>query len=1274
MRVYKRRSGMAVISLVLMGAQIAFAADNFTDIVIYRGGGDTSIPEYRLRQNGSFGAEGTAQDITSAIEFVRVAARPDPVSDEKVLCTGDGAGDINCQIWNGSSWGDLLEVSANAGANRAFDLAYESLSANAMVCFRSPSPNTSTPVCQIWDGSSWGSAFSANAVGGAINTLRLIADPRSDRMALMTKDASNDVNIQIWDGSSFGSVTELETDGGGCARCTSYDGAWESAQGDFVAAWFNDAADALYSREYDTSAGWGSTITDIVTGLSTADTNFVRVVANPNPSSNAALVAVADDDNTLTANSWDGSDWGTAEELSASIGLVAATNHLFDIAYEHKLDNDAVITYGVTAAALRYRVWDTTTLTWGAESTLPTAVEDKDWHILSPHSDSQAIMLTTVGDTNDVDTLEWDGSAWDVSWTSHETDGNDQFRTAGFVYDYEDEDALTPVGTFTSAVQGTDGTGTVDITIEVDDGDEEDTKAKVEYETDSDGACDGPWAAATLTGTTTADFDDSGGAPDIDNGADYQVGSGATTRIITSSGPNTVQFDWDSATDLPAADGTQCLRLTVNDDQNDQTTPDTFTLTVDNANPTGLADFVSMGAGASTQHLNWTSASDNHFGHYEVWYGEVEADVANRTGTATEFDESDFSALATAATFHTHIINLTASTTYYYKLWAVDAYGNEQTVAGISDTTDAAGNGLAVVTAASGMTQSTTGSGFVTFTANIRDVDLDETMLRVRFSDNGGTTFYNAQIISVATDPVQVPVVSIDVNDFQVGKTDHIDTTSPAGDHSVDLTLVWDTKSTSNQNGGLDGQDNDDIILQLTPRDSPSNDIGLDVDSSAFTVDNKGPFLEETTAIGVTTDTTPTFTFTADEDGTLAYAGSCSGVLAVVASGTNTLDFDTLAEGDYTDCSLIATDTYGNTGALVIADFAVDTTDPTVPSSFNATDAGTSTVTVVWDTPTEAHFARYRVWYGTNSADVASMSGTAQQWDDDHPLHLIDTIGTTITGLSAGTTYYFMLTINDEAGNDSATSVIAQLTESTSSSSSSSAGSVGGNGGGGSRQIAHVVQSLHTRSTQPAAPASADTSTQTHQASVAASGQSPPFHDVANQWFAPYVRSLAALSIITGYHDAAGQPTGFFHPGDPVTYAEIAKIAQLSAGLTPPETGLDSRWQGHWAQPYLTLASQRGFSLMADSFNPDHPIPRAEAVQLVLEAFGLPVDPLLQGPLPYQDLDPRHPHAAALVTATRLGIISGDLDAHGSPTGTVRPDDPLSRAEIAKIIWFSQSL
>jgi hypothetical protein len=607
-------------------------------------------------------------------------------------------------------------------------------------------------------------------------------------------------------------------------------------------------------------------------------------------------------------------------------------------------------------------------------------------------------MLTAVGDVNDVDTIEWSGTAWDVGWTSHEISSDDEFRNAGFVYDSEDEDATTPTGSISSAIQKTNGSGYVDVSISVDDEDDHDLRAKIEYETDTDAACNGPWTKATLLGPTTASFNDSGGVPNINNADDYQIGTNATTNIVTYLGPNTVTFDWDTKTDIPAANSSRCLRVISNDFQSDQATPGTIVLTVDNISPTGLGSFVSFGAGSTTEHLNWSPASDTNFSHYEIWHSTNQTDVENRTGTAIEFDESDFLALASAGTYHTHIIGQTPNTNYFYKIWAVDLYGNEQTVPGYFHSTSVTGNSVPVVMAAHDITQATDGTGYVTFSTHIRDADLQETLMRVRFSEDGGSTFYNAKMISVSTVPTQSPAVSIDVNDFQIGKTSHIKTTSSGGEHSVAMTLVWDTKSVSNQNGGLNNLFNNDVIIQLTPRDT-TEEIGVDQNSVLFTVDNRGPILSETGPVGVTNDNTPVFSFSSDENGTIVYGGSCSSVTTSAVAGTNNITLNPLADGEYTNCTITVTDGFNNSNILNFSDFKIDTVQPVLNqiSTIGATNDSTPNYT-----------------FSSNEiGDIGYLGGCSSSTTEA----IIGNNTITLNSLADGTYSSCQLQVTDEAGN-----------------------------------------------------------------------------------------------------------------------------------------------------------------------------------------------------------------------------------------------------------------
>lgn len=110
---------------------------------------------------------------------------------------------------------------------------------------------------------------------------------------------------------------------------------------------------------------------------------------------------------------------------------------------------------------------------------------------------------------------------------------------------------------------------------------------------------------------------------------------------------------------------------------------------VDTKDPTSLANLQCTDSTTSSIKLKWTVAVESHFNHYEIWYGTDSAGVANRSGAA-EWDHSpDDPAMGTMTTDSTIITGLLANTRYFFKIWAVDNYGNESTTAIIKKYTKA---------------------------------------------------------------------------------------------------------------------------------------------------------------------------------------------------------------------------------------------------------------------------------------------------------------------------------------------------------------------------------------------------------------------------------------------------------------------------------------------------------------------------------------------------------------------------------------------------------
>jgi len=170
-------------------------------------------------------------------------------------------------------------------------------------------------------------------------------------------------------------------------------------------------------------------------------------------------------------------------------------------------------------------------------------------------------------------------------------------------------------------------------------------------------------------------------------------------------------------------------------------------------------------------------------------------------------------------------------------------------------------------------------------------------------------------------------------------------------------------------------------------------------------------------------------------------------------------------------------------------------------------------------------------------------------------------------------------------------------------------------------------------------------------------------------WFAPYIAMLIEENIAQGYKDEEGNPKGEFGVANPITYAEVLKMALEAAGYdvsnVAPPRNVSAR--GSWANAYVSKAEELGLSL----FNPDLDVhsasTRGEVVQIILEVLKLPI---AKQTAQFSDVLRSHPYANAIATAAFYGFIAGDTDADadGNPLNTFRPDEQINRAEVAKII------
>jgi hypothetical protein len=188
---------------------------------------------------------------------------------------------------------------------------------------------------------------------------------------------------------------------------------------------------------------------------------------------------------------------------------------------------------------------------------------------------------------------------------------------------------------------------------------------------------------------------------------------------------------------------------------------------------------------------------------------------------------------------------------------------------------------------------------------------------------------------------------------------------------------------------------------------------------------------------------------------------------------------------------------------------------------------------------------------------------------------------------------------------------------------------------------------------------------------VTVNGSPLVFHDVQREaWYAPYVRFAAEQNILSGYKDVFGNPTGEFKPGGNVSIEEIAKVAAMLAGDTPdacPKVPKNVTASGSWSMPYVACAEQHGWVVFSDgTVDVKRNATRAEVIATFVQAVNVSPAPAL-GTV-FHDVPASLEFAPAIERAHADNIVSGYTDPDGTATGLFGPDDPVTRAELSKIV------
>mgnify|MGYP001414519360 CR=1 FL=1 len=178
--------------------------------------------------------------------------------------------------------------------------------------------------------------------------------------------------------------------------------------------------------------------------------------------------------------------------------------------------------------------------------------------------------------------------------------------------------------------------------------------------------------------------------------------------------------------------------------------------------------------------------------------------------------------------------------------------------------------------------------------------------------------------------------------------------------------------------------------------------------------------LKEVTAITTpTTDTTPDYTFSSTESGTITYGGSCSSSTTSAISGNNTITLSSLSDGTYADCTITVSKTISTensekklSGSLTITSFTIETSSTPLIAEVTAVTSPDNDTTPNY---TFSSTTTGTITYGGSCTSVTTSAN-------------VDNNTITFSTLSSGNYSNCTIKVTDSAGNESNTLTITTFT------------------------------------------------------------------------------------------------------------------------------------------------------------------------------------------------------------------------------------------------------
>ncbi|UCH32158.1 MAG: hypothetical protein JSV05_01855 [Candidatus Bathyarchaeota archaeon] len=253
------------------------------------------------------------------------------VNEVALIASEEPSNDANAWIWNGSSWGNYLQLEGSIASRttESISVEYEQQSGEAMFIWGwRGGGGIGYLQSRKWTGT-WGSELPQMRIGRRPRWFALKADPSSNRMMTLSVDQGRDLYTVRWNGSGWTRDSRHDANvDSSSTRCADFE--WEPNESNGLLVW-GSSTDSLSYKTLTAFSTWSGLLTVPATGTHP----WVQLRRNTGVAGVKILGSMLNSNYNLGALKWNGETLTNIGDSTFTSDTTTTAFECFDICFSN---------------------------------------------------------------------------------------------------------------------------------------------------------------------------------------------------------------------------------------------------------------------------------------------------------------------------------------------------------------------------------------------------------------------------------------------------------------------------------------------------------------------------------------------------------------------------------------------------------------------------------------------------------------------------------------------------------------------------------------------------------------------------------------------------------------------------------------------------------------------------------------------------------------------------------------------------------------------------